>query len=296
MDTPDFRRIEVLGANTDFKIDTLGQVDSPRGVRLGATQSVHTGSRESHLVTDAKTALFRYSMRMPRQVELCVVGRPLRTCGPLGYATSGVEVEVRGSGEFTTAWCALGSDFLLKLSETDRGLKLGGIDLLHSIESPRLMYLGRAVFREAIEPGFCSPLFAEAAATWIVMEIARYNGARNIELKRSVRGGLAPWQLRRLDEYIRGHMSDALTLHELAMMLGISVRQLSRAVRQTKGMGLHRWICAYRIEEARRLLGESGLPVTEIAFRCGFQSAAAFSTAFRAAVGFTPTEYRRLGQ
>jgi AraC-like DNA-binding protein len=77
-------------------------------------------------------------------------------------------------------------------------------------------------------------------------------------------------------------------------MLGISVRQLSRAVRQVKGMGLHRWIAGYRIEEARRLLGESELQTAEIALRCGFQSGSAFSTAFRSAVGFTPTEYRRL--
>jgi AraC family transcriptional regulator len=232
---------------------------------------------------------------MPRRVELGVTGKPLRECGSLGFAASGLEVHVKAGGEFTSAWCALGSDFLNALAEIDRGLRLGGVDLLHSIESPRLVHLGRAIFREAVEPGFCSSLFAEATAMWIVLEIARYNGARNIDLKRAVRGGLAPWQLRRLDEYIRAHMSDALTLHELAIMLGISVRQLSRAVRQVKGMGLHRWIAGYRIEEARRLLGESELQIAEIALRCGFQSGSAFSTAFRSAVGFTPTEYRRLG-
>lgn len=290
---PTSRRIDALGATADFQIGTLGQVDSPRGVRISITQSVH--ATETHLVTDLKTALFRFSMRMPKRVELRVAGRQLRACGSLGYAASGIVVDVNGAGQFTTAWCALGSEFLRALSDTDRGLHLSGIELLHAIESPRLLQLGRAVFREGVEPGFCSPLFAEATATWIVLELARYNGARNIDIKRPVRGGLAPWQLKRLDEYIRAHMSDALTLHELAMMLNISVRQLSRAVRQVKGMGLHRWIAGYRIDEARRMLGESELTVTEIALRCGFQSSAAFSTAFRTAVGFTPTEYRRLG-
>jgi AraC family transcriptional regulator len=108
------------------------------------------------------------------------------------------------------------------------------------------------------------------------------------------RGGLAPWQMRRLDDYIRANLSENLTLHELAILLGISVRHLSRAVRQTKGVSLHRWIADYRLMEARQLLSETDLPINEIARRSAFRSAAAFSTAFRAATGFAPGEFRRL--
>jgi AraC-like DNA-binding protein len=289
-------RIDALGAATDFRIGTLGEVASPRGVRLIATQSLHAGIHESHLITDARTALFRYSMRMPRGVQYSVGGRPMREAGTLGFAGSGVTVDVSVKGAFTTLWCSLSASFLVALSETDRSLALGGIELMHAIESPRLVHLGRAAFHEALEPGFCSSVFVEATALSVVLEIARYNGARNIDDERRHRGGLAPWQLRRLDEYIRGHLSENLTLHDLATILNISVRQLSRAVRQSKGIGLHRWVADYRLEEARRLIVETEIPITEIALRCGFQTSAAFSTAFRTAAGFSPTEFRRLSK
>ena len=232
-------------------------------------------------------------MQMPKDVALSLTGRPLRSCGSLGYCASGVTVEVSGRGRFTTVWCALGSRFLAALSETESRLRLEGIDLLHSIESKRLMYFGQAAFREAIEPGFCSSVFAESTATAIVLELARCYGAHRLD-NGPRRGGLAPWQMRRLDDYIRAHLSEDLTLFELAMLLGISVRQLSRAVRQERGVSLHRWITSYRLTETRRLLNETNLPVNEIARRSGFRSAAAFSTAFRAATGFAPVEFRRI--
>jgi AraC-like DNA-binding protein len=286
-------RIDLLGAAADFQIGGLGHIESPRGVRFAATHSLHDEKSMSHLVTDPDTALFRYSMRMPKNVAVSVAGRPLRSCGPLGYCGPDVTVDVCGRGRYTTVWCTLSSVFLRSLAETENGLQLKGIDLLHSIDSARLMHHGRAAFHEAIEAGFCSSVFAEATAIAIVLEIARYDGFRRSN-RAPHQGGLAPWQMRRLDDYIRAHLSEDLSLHDLAMLLGISVRHLSRVIRQEKGVSLHRWIADYRLNEARRLLSETDLPINEVARRSAFRSSAAFSTAFRAASGFAPSEYRRL--
>jgi AraC family transcriptional regulator len=100
--------------------------------------------------------------------------------------------------------------------------------------------------------------------------------------------------VRRLESYVRDHLSDDLSLNQLARLLGVSVRHLSRKVREAKGMSVHRWIAECRVAKARRLLAETELPVHEIAQRSAFHSAAAFSTAFRAVSGFAPGEFRRL--
>jgi AraC-like DNA-binding protein len=84
-----------------------------------------------------------------------------------------------------------------------------------------------------------------------------------------------------LESYVRDHLSNQLALSELARLLGTSVPHLSRTVRKVKGMSVHRWIAQCRFAEAQRLLVETHLPVHEIARRAAFQSAAAFSTAFR---------------
>jgi AraC family transcriptional regulator len=272
------------------RVGVLGDVVSPRGVRLLATHGP-AGELKTYLLPHMAT--FSYSIRSPNNVALTVDGRPFRTSGPLGFCAAGVPLQLRATGYFTYAICFLSSDFLDGLAETESGLRLGGIDLMYSIESERLTHLSRAAFREAIEPGFSSAVFAETMATAITLELARYYGSRR--LGSAPRGrGLAPWQMRRLDDYIRAHLSENLTLHELAMLLGISVRHLSRAVRQAKGTSVYRWISDYRLLEARRLLGETDLLVSEIARRSAFQSAAAFSSAFRSAVGFTPAEFRHL--
>ena len=127
----------------------------------------------------------------------------------------------------------------------------------------------------------------------VALEMARYyDRFRPYDRPRS--GGLASWQMRRLDSYVRANLSADLTLDELARLLGMSVRHLSRAVKQEKGMSVHRWIADCRFREARRLLAETDSPIHEIARRAAFHSVSAFTTAFRAASGYSPGEFRRL--
>ena len=193
----------------------------------------------------------------------------------------------------TVSGCTFSPPFLDDLAETEDGLRLDDFDIVAGIESPRLVDLCQAMFREAIAPGFASSVFADATGTAIALEIARYNGARRRD-DRPLRGGLAPWQLQRLESYVNEHLSDELTVGELARLLGMSVRHLSRVVRKTKGMSIGQWIAQGRFLEARRLLLETDFPVSVIANRTGFRSTAAFSTAFRVSAGCTPSTFRRL--
>ena len=47
------------------------------------------------------------------------------------------------------------------------------------------------------------------------------------------------------------------------------------------------------IERAKQLLGESVLPLADIALEAGFQTQSRFTTAFRRTTGFTPAVYRK---
>ena len=50
----------------------------------------------------------------------------------------------------------------------------------------------------------------------------------------------------------------------------------------------------YRIEEAKRLLARSDLPVTTILFEVGFQTKSNFNREFLRVAGMTPSDYRRV--
>lgn len=48
----------------------------------------------------------------------------------------------------------------------------------------------------------------------------------------------------------------------------------------------------YRLKKAAALLKMKQLSVSEVAYRCGFSSAAYFAKCFKALYGVTPTDYK----
>jgi transcriptional regulator GlxA family with amidase domain len=132
---------------------------------------------------------------------------------------------------------------------------------------------------------------ANAAARTCVVPPWRDGGqAQFIErpLPAVATAGTAPtreWALERLRE--------PLTLEDLARHAQMSVRTFTRRFRAEVGMSPSRWITQQRVDHARGLLETSELPVESIAYEAGFGSATALRQHVRAAIGVSPTAYRR---
>ncbi len=92
------------------------------------------------------------------------------------------------------------------------------------------------------------------------------------------------------------NVEDALTREEIAERVGLSRRQLERLFRRYLGTSPARYYLRLRLERARLLLGQTTMPVTEIAFACGFTSASHFSKCYRDMFGRTPRDERRGGK
>jgi AraC family transcriptional regulator len=107
------------------------------------------------------------------------------------------------------------------------------------------------------------------------------------------RGGLAPWQLRRVTEYLHAHPAGVVTLAELAASVGLSQAHFSRAFKISTGKPPHRFHLELRIERARTLLLESGSSLDDVAAATGFADAPHLGRVFRAVVGTTPGAWRR---
>ena len=280
-------RVEFLGAQWDL----LGQVTSTRGVQILAIQGMPNGKTENRL-TSEKAAL-AYMPRRPDDARVRLARKPFRALDPLTLIAPSCSWKMRGGGPFTASYCVLSAGFLAGLAETEDRIRISELILSAPIESERLTYLGQQMLREAVTPGFGGALFAEAMGLAVTVEIARLDGRRGLDVEPS-RGGLAPWQMRRLDSYVRDHLSDKLTLRELALLIGVSSRRLSHTIKVTEGVSLQRWVAERRLAEARRLLIKTDLPIGDVGQRSGFGSAAAFATAFRSAVGCAPSAFRQL--
>ena len=79
---------------------------------------------------------------------------------------------------------------------------------------------------------------------------------------------------------------------KLGRLAGLSPNHLSGLFRAEYGLPPHRYLVARRLERAKALIGEEGLPVREAARCCGFASPQHLTRAFRAAFGVAPAIWR----
>jgi len=80
---------------------------------------------------------------------------------------------------------------------------------------------------------------------------------------------------------------------ELAKLAGVSYSRLRDLFKAARSETLHEFVQRTRLDEARRLLGDSRLTIKEIAARLHFSSEFYFSHFFRRAAGMSPTQFRR---
>jgi transcriptional regulator GlxA family with amidase domain len=73
----------------------------------------------------------------------------------------------------------------------------------------------------------------------------------------------------------------------------MSVRTFTRRFREETGVSPAQWLLRHRVEEARRLLETTDLPVDRVAGRAGFGTATSMRQHLHAAVGLSPSTYRK---
>jgi AraC family transcriptional regulator len=156
-----------------------------------------------------------------------------------------------------------------------------------NIASPTLRTSLRRIGEELRNPGFASVAICELLASQAVIDLVRYFKS---DLQTHAVGGLPSWKLRLIDERL-AEVGAAPTLSELAALCKISVRQLTRGFRESRGCSIGEHIAQKRLNYARHMLA-TGASVKEIAYQLGFTLPGVFSTAFRRATGETPRQFR----
>ena len=98
-------------------------------------------------------------------------------------------------------------------------------------------------------------------------------------------------KIQALLRYIHEHLTDPLSIDELAETTFLSKYYLMRHFKSETGYSIHQYINSKRLLLARSLLSGTS-PITEIYYQCGFQDYTTFSRAFQRMFRMSPTEYR----
>jgi AraC family transcriptional activator FtrA len=139
----------------------------------------------------------------------------------------------------------------------------------------------------------CGAAVGERVARHMVAAPHREGGqAQFIERPRAA--ALAPTgSLEDTRRWAAERLHEPLDVAAMARHASVSPRTFARRFREETGTTPLQWLLSQRVQEARRLLEETDLPIDAIAWRAGFGTAASLRDHFRRATATTPTAYRR---
>ena len=96
-----------------------------------------------------------------------------------------------------------------------------------------------------------------------------------------------------IDLYITDHLSEEISIETICDHFHISRTNLYQIADEVYGVGIATHIRNARIENAKKLLIDTDLPVRSVSIECGVKDYNYFSKMFKKCTGYTPREYKK---
>ena len=93
--------------------------------------------------------------------------------------------------------------------------------------------------------------------------------------------------------YIEEHLSEELSLSDLAEHVSLSAPYFSKLFKDVMGSSFSDYLTNARLQQAQILLGKTDLSIEKIAERVGFANGNYFCNVFKKRYGVAPSEFRR---
>ena len=183
------------------------------------------------------------------------------------------------SSETDHSWCAL--DPVLVPRNLLRSIKLAPRRLAVSETMDQLIALGLRSGAGENDSAFLAQLALSALCSFVR------------EARAATQQPALPEPLRRSRDLIEKHYAEPLTVAEIGRRSGLSANHLIKLFRRYLGETPAEYLWRIRIDHGVRLLRETGLTISEIAFRSGFQNPFHFSRLVKKRYHRPPRELRR---
>jgi len=160
------------------------------------------------------------------------------------------------------------------------------VDLHRPLTSVHIDYV--AMGRAAVE------MVLAARKDWPARDAAparRFFGGRLVVRESSLRHE-RDTRIGRVLEHVHAHHDREISLAEMARAAGMSRSTFARTFKRNIGQPAVRYLINYRLEQAKNLLAQTDLSVSEICWKVGFGTHTYFDRAFRKLTGISPREYR----
>jgi AraC family transcriptional regulator len=159
----------------------------------------------------------------------------------------------------------------------------GNIPDIFTEQNGSLTWLASRLRNEIVSGEAGSPLIAEG----ITLEMLGYLTRTNSSLDKK-----PPKWIVQVAERLNEEFAEPLTNEDLAMEAGVHPVHLAAAFRRFYNETIGEYVQRLRVDRASVLLQDPEIPLTEIAFSCGFADQSHFTRIFKRRVGVTPGAYR----
>jgi len=145
------------------------------------------------------------------------------------------------------------------------------------------------ILQESVSSGQSTNLLLNRLADCLLYLLLR----DHVDVNTSVFSGLIHPKLNSILELIHGEPEKKWNVDELAQVAGMSRSAFSRLFKERVGLSPMDYLTQWRMTLAYRYLADDGISTLDAALRCGYESEASFSKAFKRVMGVGPGQVRR---
>jgi AraC family transcriptional regulator len=161
------------------------------------------------------------------------------------------------------------------------------------VHDPLLGQLGTHLARTFESGAAADSLYADALAHALGAHLVEHYSDRPIPQRDAGPDCLSQHQLGPVYDYIESNLGQALTVTELAGVIGASPTHFARLFRQATGDSPYHYVRSRRLERAERLIASTQLSLASIAVAVGFSDQSHLNRVMRAERDVTPGQLRR---
>jgi AraC family transcriptional regulator len=133
-------------------------------------------------------------------------------------------------------------------------------------------------------------MYESLARIFLVKLIQRYGDMRTEALQFSQ--GFTASHYKRVLDYVAEHFGEPITVEDMGRVAALSTAHFSRLFKEVLGDTPYQFLMDYRVEQAKKMLGDPTLALSDIALSCGFADQPHFSRIFKKLTGTTPKAFR----